>query len=139
MPRSWEAFPAIPWPKYFGLRERPARAQGADIDQLEFDLLADVDGVHAASRAARHACSPLEQLRAVLTRSKLSQEAFAQWVLGCAGFTLSRWLRGDRIPECRRPFLSRLESATVHGDRILIVIRAGTQVLPRWRPPRSWT
>lgn len=70
----------------------------------------------------------------MLARSELPQREFAQWVLGCADYTLTRYLRGERIPEGRRVFLSRLESVRIHGEHLVIVEHAGAvRRLARWR------
>lgn len=128
MPR-WEVFPARPWPRGFGHRERPPRASvHYDRDQLELDFI-------PRTIARPPYRSPAAHLRAVLERSRLSQLDFARWVLGCADFTLTRWLRGDRLSQARRAYVERLESVTLHGERILIVVNVGpgVQPIPRWR------
>lgn len=82
----------------------------------------------------------LANLRAVLRESQLPQREFATWALGCNEYTLTRYLRGEKIPNDRRAFLSRLERVTLHGDRVVIVVRAGSvRRLPQWRRPRSPT
>lgn len=74
-----------------------------------------------------------EQLRAILERSELPQREFASWVLGASDVTLSRYLAGARIPECRRNFIRRLERVLVRGDLVIITLRVGAvRKVPRW-------
>lgn len=123
---QWEVFPRRRWPRGFGLRERHQPRSPIDGDQLELDPL--VTAPPAASP------SPRDNLRRVLELSQLPQREFATWVLGCADFTLTRYLRGERIPENRANFLRRLESVTVHGDVLLITLRVGhVRRVPWWR------
>lgn len=122
----WELFPRHRWPRGFGLREPYRSRPFIDGDQLELEQL-------VAPPVAR-AASALENLRAVLARSQLPQREFATWALGCSDYTLTRYLRGERIPHGRSVFLSRLESVTLHGDCVVIIVRAGAvRRLPRWR------
>lgn len=130
----WEIFPRRPWPPGFGHRDRGrSRVEHLDRDQLEFTF----DPRPFPDEHARH---PREQLRAVLDRSGLNLAAFANWVLGMHDDTLARWLNGARIPECRRNFFSQLEAVTMHGDRLVIVVRSGgLRRAPRRRGARQRT
>lgn len=71
-------------------------------------------------------------LHQLLRASGLSLEDFAAWVVGCSSRSLHRWLRGGPIPHNRRSWLRRIESATLEGDRLLIVVRRGA-IGNRWR------
>jgi len=125
----WEAFPFVPWPRGFGLRERPRPVLVIDPDQIEL--------AHELVVPPRPAPNLVERLRAVIARSRLTLYQFANWVMGCSDVTLYRYLRGRKIPEDRRNWLTRLESATVHGDRVVIIVRCG-DVSPRRWPRRRF-
>ena len=104
--------------------QRPRRP---DPDQLDLLDVLKPPGQSFAERARAN-------LRAVLRRSHLPQRAFATYVLGCADYSLTRYLRGERIPHHRAVFLSRLERVELEGDVITITVRAGgVRLLPRWR------
>lgn len=74
-------------------------------------------------------------LRDVFMRSRLCKEAFARLVLGCAGYTFTRWLnRERRLPESRQGFAARLVSVAVHGEHLVILLRLRSgDVHPRRR------
>ena len=131
----WEVFPRRRWRPGFGLRASSSsrRSSTGDLDQLE--LLELLEPVAKPFRLAA-----LERLRRVLERSQLPQREFAQWVLGCADYTLTRYLRGERIPEARAAFLARLESVVSRGELTIIVVRSGElRRLPAWRRGRAPT
>lgn len=127
---GWDVFPSVPWPRDFGYRERPRPIIVIDADQLELapELVLPVE---------RTAPALLEQLRATIARSRLTMLEFANWVMGCSDVTLYRYLRGSKIPEDRRNWLTRLESACLHGDRVVIVVHAVGLTRRRW-PRRHW-
>ena len=130
----WEVFPRRRWPREFGLRidYRPPR-HVADLDQLElaWELVAPPATSHQERARAN--------LREIFTRTGWSQHAFAGAVLGCHERTLQRYLAGGRIPEDRAVWLNRLEAATLHGDRVLIIVRSAAPIarLVRWRRDRQ--
>jgi len=124
----WEIFPRQPWPRHFGHREWNHDRPYVDPDQRELAL----EPVHADDAGGRQPPAH-EQLATVLARSRFSQREFAMWILGASEPTLLRYLRGERIPHGRRSFLQRLESVALHGDRVIITVRAGRI---RLVPPR---
>lgn len=126
---------------YSWFRERPRRrgwAYSAPTDWLHRSPRPDPDQLDLLDLLKPPAQSFRERaranLRALLRRSELAQRDFATMVLGCAEFTLTRYLRGARIPHDRAVFLSRLESVALDGDVIVITVRAGgVRRLPWWR------
>lgn len=128
MSYRWEVFPRKPWRRDFGLRPRDRVVTYIDQNQLElaYELVAPDPPPHQERARA--------QLRAVLALSNLPQREFATRVLGCADYTLTRYLAGARIPEGRAVFLTRLESVSLRRGKLLILLEAGgVRTLPAWR------
>jgi hypothetical protein len=124
----WEVFPRLRYRRDFGIHYVPRAPRRIDPDQLElnYELVNPAPPSHQERARA--------QLHAVLERSGLPQREFAVRVLGCADFTLTRYLGGARIPESRAVFLTRLEAVTVHRGKLVIVLEAGgVRTLPPWR------
>lgn len=126
---QWEVFPTPPWPHGFGYREMPRGRAPIDGDQLE--LAPEI------VQPERPAVSIVSKLRRDIEKSQLTTREFAQWVMGCSDVTVFRYLRGTKIPEDRRLWLLRLESATLHGNHLVIVVEAGAPTHKRW-PRRHW-